>query len=93
MVYSAMYINERGNLPWMKDCDEFSVAGNTQRVIDRIYESKRTIGRHSFESQITKNLVDLVKKLEEIQFEETPNYDDISKDFDNIDKDKDAEQR
>ncbi len=50
MVYSAMYINERGDLPWLKDCDEFSAAGNTQRIIDKIYESKRTLGRHSFES-------------------------------------------
>jgi hypothetical protein len=28
MVYSAMYINERGNLPWSKDCDEFAINGN-----------------------------------------------------------------
>ena len=48
MVYSAMYINERGDLPWLKDCDEFNLTGNTQRIIDKIYESKRTLGRHSF---------------------------------------------
>ena len=25
MVYSAMYINEKGDLPWLRDCDEFTV--------------------------------------------------------------------
>ena len=90
MVYSAIYINEKGILPWVDACNEFTANGVSQTIIERISESKRSLGRHCFESQISKNLVDLVKKLEEVKFEDNPNYNDIAQDFENITVDKDA---
>ena len=95
MVYSAIYINENGTLPWLKDCDEFNANGNgnIQRIIDRIYECKRTLNRSIFSSPISKNLVDLSKKLELLNFDEEPNYDDIANDITNISLDKDSVQR
>ena len=37
-----------------------------------------------FKSHISKNLVNLLKKLENLEFEETPNYEEIAQELENI---------
>ena len=65
MIYSAMYINENGELPWIRDCDEATMQGNAQKIIDRIYDHKQKLNRDTFKSTVknprSKNLIDIVK--------------------------------
>ena len=97
MIYSAMYINENGELPWIRDCDEATMQGNAQKIIDRIYDHKQKLSRDTFKSTVknprSKNLIDIVKDLEKLEFEEDPHYDEIVKSLENIERDYDDEKR
>lgn len=53
---------------------------------------KIKLNREAFRDVTCKNLVDLVKKLELLKFEQNPDYDDIAADFSAIEEDRDTKR-